>query len=241
VEAKRIIPKSQNCEITLGLFVSQNQYFSFRFIQLSKTNDKQQLIMPKQQVAKKSSPAAKHKISSTAANRGGGGGAHQKILNTAAAMKTRFGKERIERTKITPLTGIHGKSTIANALTKLKNLQWMDVTKEDITITDLGLENSDASAVDDFNVPTTNKEYIDSIVEQYKLKPAKAVANAIDELMDGCTYSKKELAKKMGAEMNSTFANLMTNLKKAGITEYVGKADVRLHDSMFQFSPRSCE
>jgi CRISPR/Cas system-associated exonuclease Cas4 (RecB family) len=49
------------------------------------------------------------------------------------------------------------------------------------------------------------------------LKPK--AAQLADLLVDGRPHAKKELTEKMGMKMNSTFANLMTDLKKAKIME----------------------
>jgi len=183
---------------------------------------------------KKKSSDVKHKVSR---NGTGLSGAALTILNKAAALKTALGHNSLERTKLTALTGIHGKSTIANALTKLKNDDLMLVTPEEITITDLGLEMANPAEAQAMleGIPITNAQYHKSVKEQYKLKPKQI--EFFDFIADGKIYHKEEVAKRLGMKMNSTFFNLLTSLKKFGIIEYDSKT-VRLTDTMMPFEPR---
>jgi hypothetical protein len=180
----------------------------------------------------KASQATKHKTGSG----GAPSGAALTILNTAAALKAKRGKESIERKKLSALTGIQGKSTIANALTKMKNNGWMEVTPSTLTITFKGMELADPSAVSMADIPTTNVGFHESIKKQYKLKPKECAL--MDSIADGKTYIKKNVAAAIGCQMNSTFANMMTNLKKHDILEF-DRTTMRLHDEMFPVEPRS--
>ena len=159
-----------------------------------------------------------------------------KVLNTVAAMKARLGKDSVERKKLPALTGYTGKSTIANALTKLKNQGWLIVSTTEVRITDKGFENADSSAFEGVNVPTSNEGFHDSVKAQYKLKP-KAIA-LFDAIADGRTYQKTDVATAIGCKMNSTFSNALTDLKKFGIIEF-DRTTVRLTDDMLPVEPRS--
>ena len=192
--------------------------------------------------AKKKSSSAKHHVNVGSPNSPGAGGTAKgavlTILNKAAALKTALGQDSLERKKLPALTGIHGKSTIANALTKLKNEGWMLVTPDSVTITGSGMNAADPTAVGTImeDIPTTNAAYHKSVKEQYKLKP-KAI-ELFDCIQDGKVYEKEKVAEKIGMKMNSTFANLMTSLKKHGVIEYDTKT-VRLTDAMMPFEHRA--
>jgi len=178
--------------------------------------------------SQKKAAAAAAKKSSTVKHKVGSGGtalsgAALTILNKAAALKKAMGHDSLERSKLPSLTGIQGKSTIANALTELKNDGLMLVTPAEIMITESGMETANpvdvAAALE--GIPTTNVEYHKSIKEQYKLKPKQI--EFFECIQDGKKYQKEEVAKKLGMKTYSTFANLLTGLKKLGIIEYDSK------------------
>lgn len=188
--------------------------------------------MPKPQAAKKkASPSAKHK----AGSRAGAGGAVMKVLNTVASMKARLGKPSVERKRLSFLTGVPGKSTINNALTKLRNKGWIEFSPTEVTITAKGMEKADPGTFGDVSVPTTNREHHDSVKKQFKLK-RNAIA-LFDAIADGRTYQKTVVAATIGCTMNSTFSNLLTGLKKSSIIEFDSKT-IRLTDDMFPIEPR---
>lgn len=202
--------------------------------------------MAKANPQKKAAAVAKKKSSSTVKHTVGASkgkcyvaptGAVSTILNKAAALKSALGQESLERKKLSALTGIQGKSTIANALTKLKNEGWMIVTPDSITITESGMTKADPIAVQSAvqDIPTTNAAFHEQVKKQYKLKP-KAI-ELFDSIQDGNSYEKEKLAKALGMKVNSTFANLLTSLKKFGIIEFDRKT-VRLTDDMMPFEPR---
>ena len=185
--------------------------------------------------AKKKSSIVKHKVGSS-----GGtalSGAALTILNKAAALKKALGQNSLERSKLPALTGIQGKSTIANALTKLKNDNLMLVAPGEITITDLGMEKVNPAEVTAIleEIPTTNAEFHEKVKETHKLKPKQI--ELFECIQDGKAHQKKEVARKLDMKMNSTFANLLTSLKKLGIIEFENKT-VRLTDTMMPFEAR---
>lgn len=191
--------------------------------------------MTKVKVAKKSQPSTKPSKKSSSA---GGIPAHVTILNTIAFQKIRFKKESVERKQLPSLTHIKGKSTIANGLTKLKNAGWITFTSQDVTITDLGMDNVDMTALDNVKPPATNKEHIEAVIEDHsQIKSKEKAMGLIKIIIDGRRYQKKDIAEELGMKMNSTFANLLTSLKKANIAEY-DKETIRLTDEMFVCKPR---
>lgn len=181
---------------------------------------------------KKTANAAKRK----AAANNMGGGAAMTLLNTVAGLKHALSQLSVERIKLPSLTGIQGKSTIANALTKLKNQGFMIVERDFVSVTDAGMQAADPEAMAQAaaNVPTSNAAQRELVAKQYKLK-AKAV---MEYMADGKTYIKTEVAAEVGCKMNSTFANLLTGLKKAGTIEF-DRTTMQLTDAMFPFEPRS--
>jgi hypothetical protein len=181
----------------------------------------------------KASQATKHKTGGGAAP----SGAAATILNTVAALKAKRGKESIERKKLSALTGIQGKSTIANALTKLKVNGWMEVTASTPTITDEGMDAADPGAVAVDDIPTTNVGFHDAVKKQYKLKAKEC--DLFDHIADGKTYIKKDVAAAIDCKMNSTFANMMTKLKKHDILEF-DRTTMRLHNDMYVSCGASC-
>ena len=184
-------------------------------------------------VTKKMKTNVKHKVGSGSKPTG----AALTILNKAAALKLGLGQDKIERKQLSAVTGIQGKSTIANALTKIKNEGWMIVTPNDVTITDEGVEAADqdavAAAVKD--APRTNAQYLESIKKHHKL--SDRAIQLVDYIQDGARYEKEDVAAAIGCKMNSTFSNLLTSLKKLGIIEFDRKT-IRLTDKMFPFEPR---
>jgi len=200
--------------------------FTLQFPCLSPSN-----TMPKVVKAIKKSTKAKLAPSGGSSN----GGAHTKILNTVAALQQNLGREEVERKKLPALTGIQGKSTIANALTKLKNSDWMTVTPTKVSITDKGMANADLSAIDQIDLPTNDADYHESVKNQFGLKP-KAI-ELFDVIADGRPHKKKDVVAALGMKMNSTFANLLTGLKKLNIIEYTA-SEVQLHADMFPFGGR---
>ena len=187
--------------------------------------------MPKQKVCKKSSTAAKHKVGgSTSAN----GGASAKILNVAAAVAAQTGKFEVPRKQIVVLVGKMGKSTVANALTNLKNEGLIEFTAATITVTLKGMDAADVDSAN-VNLPTTNAELHKSTKETYKLNKMQIVL--FDHLADGGTYNKVEVKDALDIGANSTWANLMTSLKKLEIVEF-DRTTIRLTDKMFEIDGR---
>ena len=195
-------------------------------------------------VKKKKSSPTKHLIGSkkqassgSSATVGIASGAVLTILNKAAAMKS-LGQGVLERKKLSALTGIHGKSTIANALTKIKAHDWMVVTPQTVEITEMGLQVVDTDAVQQAigDIPTTNAQFLQSIKDQHKLKGKQV--ELMNYIQDGKRYEKEDVASAIGLKMNSTFSNLLTTLKKLDIIEFDRKT-IRLTDKMLPFEPRA--
>ena len=116
--------------------------------------------------------AAKHKIGREG---GSGSGALMTILNTVASMKVILNQDGVERKKLAFLTKINGKSTIANALTKLKSQGWIDVTPTTVSITDEGLKHVDQEELEKAraSIPTTNEDHWETVKERFNLKTTK--------------------------------------------------------------------
>jgi hypothetical protein len=175
------------------------------------------------------------------------GQAGMKILNKVAALtisnphKTAGTPVAIERKKLSVLTGIAGKSTIANALTKLKNVGWLDVTPQTVSITTAGEAAADTDAVQQAlrDAPCTNEAHRTIVADSFQLKPR--VREIIKVLGDGRSYTKEHVATAIACPLNSTFANMITALKKAGMVQVVGTGKdglLTLTDDMFPFEPR---
>ena len=195
--------------------------------------------MTKPKVAKKSSTATKHKIVGGDSGGAGGGGTNMnagalKVLNVAAAISVKLGTADVPRQQVVMLAGIKAKSTFANALTKLKNADFITFTSQSITVTEKGKDAADVDAAN-VSIPATNADLHDSIKEQYKLK-AKQIA-LFDHLADGGTYNKKEVQAALEINASSTWANLMTSLKKFGIVEY-DRVTIKFTDDMFKVEGR---
>jgi hypothetical protein len=183
--------------------------------------------------AKKSTPAKRKVIKG-----GGRGGAHMVILNTVALQKEILKEASVEREKLSFLAKIDGKSTIANALTKLKNHGWIIVTATTVSITDEGMKHADQQemAKARASIPKTNEDLWERVKEKYDLKGNKL--KLMEELQDGRTHPKKDLLTKVFGKINSTSANACTDMKKCGIIFYENDA-IRLDDKMFPVTPRS--
>lgn len=68
--------------------------------------------------------------------------------------------------------------------------------------------------------------------ELHKLKDKQS--KILHMLVDGKPHSKKEVAAATGCKMNSTFANLLTGLKKAGTINLLGK-EIQLTSEMRKY------
>lgn len=186
--------------------------------------------MPKQRAAKASVSPAKKKKSSRAKN--SGVNATQIILNVTATLAHVSGSKDVPRDKMIAFAkceGVMGKSTIANALTKLKKAGLIIMNPGIITITDEGMDQADVNS--DMNY-ASNEEYHKVIKKKMKLN-ARA-CKLFDELADGKVRNKKEVAAAIGTKMNSTWANMLTPLKKLRVIEFE-KETINLTNDMFPF------
>ncbi|CAB9504488.1 expressed unknown protein [Seminavis robusta] len=160
-----------------------------------------------------------------------------KTAKKSPAINVTKGEDTVERARLSFLTNIDGKSTIANALTKLKSLGWMTVSGKEVTITKLGMENADqdALAAAAAAIPKTNADHWEKVKEKNKLNPKQT--ELVELLQDGKTHDKKQVIMEVYEKSNSTSANALTFLKKLKIIE-VAKGKIRLHDEMFPVEPR---
>ena len=182
--------------------------------------------MPKQRTTN----ASIRKVS--AKRRNTSGNANKIVLDAIAFVAETFGSKDVSREKM--LTFIKakeplGKSTIANALTKLKRKGLIIVKPGVVTITPKGMENADASGDMSF---TTNESFHKEIKEKFRLPPRQCAL--FDCLVDGKVHDKKETAAAIGCKINSTWANMLTALKKRGIIEF-GRQSINLSNDMFPF------
>lgn len=183
--------------------------------------------MTKSKSITKKSSSAKHTIRKPGSKKLKAG--EQKILDIVAALKTKLGKETACRKQVFSSAGL-GKSTFANALTTLK-VDLLDVTPKFLSITEKGMEQADPTALEG-TIATTNDDHHKKVKEHHKLKPNEIAL--IDQLVDGKVHDKKEVAATIGMKTNSTWSNMLTDLKKLSIITYKGKS-ISLHDDMFPF------
>jgi hypothetical protein len=142
------------------------------------------------------------------------------------------GSNNVPRDKMVAFTkceGVMGKSTIANSLTKLRKAGLIIMAPGVITITDKGVDQADIRSDMSY---ASNEEYHKIIKDKMKLS-ARA-CKLFDELADGKVHNKKQVAAVIGSKMNSTWANMLTPLKKLRVVEYE-KETINLTNDMFPF------
>ena len=232
----------------------------FRAIKLEKTQSDNRLssqtlsrsLSSTMVVSKTAAPPAKaHKASSSSSSSSSSakaigkssvgvvvGKAGMTILNKVASLKLGAHQDEVERSQLYALTGIAGKSTIANALTKLKNATWMKVTPKTVIITEEGLAAADEDVMEQMlmDTPQTNEDHRQAVAKTFgNIKPRGM--ELVDFIGDGRKYGKAKVAVAIGCKMDSTFANILTPLKKAKMIEF-DESHVWLTDEMFPFEPR---
>ena len=156
-------------------------------------------------------------------------GAMKQILDMTATVAMTEGKDEVDKKQVIDMAGKLGKSTILNAFTSLKRMNLLIVTPKTLTITPLGKELADTE-----NVPimTTNEEYFAHVKDNYELKPKEI--ELFDLLADGKVHTKGEVSGALGMKLNSTFANLLTGMKKKKIIKYNSKT-IEMEEAMFKF------
>jgi hypothetical protein len=208
--------------------------------------------------AKKSAAASKHKISTDKKSSNLKGGA-QKVLNVAVALSWQKDTNEVSRDDIVTVVGaqcgITGKSTIANAFTDLKKANLIVLKPKFVEILEKGKEQADTSQIK-ISIPKNtqvrrfpslvqyplkkspidltflnHQEYLDSMKEMHKLKEKEA--KLLDCLVDGLSHPKADVAAAIDCKLNSTFANMLTKLKKAGLI-ILGK-ELQLTDEMRKY------
>jgi len=214
------------------LFTNTQPRFAFETFFLQKINLNK---MTKPKVIKKSSTAAKHKIVANDRDGKSLGPAATTLLNVLAVLVVGSpNNDSIKKSKLQLMAEIKGKSTFANAQTKLKNAGFILVEKDTVFITSSGMGAATIDAAN-INIPATNAALHDATKEKHKLN-AKQIA-LFDHLANGGTYNKKEVQVALGINASSTWANLMTSLKKLEIVEY-DRETIRLTDAMFEIEGR---
>jgi len=205
--------------------------------------------MPKPRVAKASSSSSSSSAKCPRQGRGVGRGpsssggsnnAAQTILNIVATLANQTNSKTAPRDKVVAhakLEGVLGKSTFANSLTKLRKQGLVDLSPGIISISDEGLERAQPlSQLSLCNVNGNgngnNADYLAALKKQLKLS-ARASA-LLDELSDGRVHSKKEAAAAIGCTMNSTWANMLTPLKKLKLIRF-DRETIELTDDVFPF------
>jgi hypothetical protein len=187
--------------------------------------------MPKPRVVKgKSSATKRSKSSRGKSSSSSSEGAVQTILNVAATLASQQSDSNsVPRKKVVDfakLEGVMGASTFANALTRLKKLNWITMSSGSIDVTDKGM--AQAKITDMSSV--SNEDYHEKVKDKFKL--TIRARQLFDELSDGRTRNKKEVAAAIGCKMNSTWANMLTPLKKLDIID-VDRETIKLEDDMF--------
>ena len=157
-----------------------------------------------------------------------GGNASQTVLNTIASVSQLNGSKDVPRKEVENYISCQapmGKSTFANSLTKLKKEGLISTSKSGIiTISKKGM---DKAIVQDMS-KATNEDFHKSIKEQLNERQC----DLFDYLKDGKVHNKKEVAAAIGCKINSTWANMLTKLKKLGIIEF-GRETINLKKKMF--------
>uniref|UniRef100_A0A7S2YDP5 Uncharacterized protein n=1 Tax=Entomoneis paludosa TaxID=265537 RepID=A0A7S2YDP5_9STRA len=162
------------------------------------------------------------------------GGSKMAIVNALALLKVKWGKDEVTKQELAAAAKMKMNSTLANALTQLKKEKWIVANGKSIKITPRGMDNADQEAMKRIKIPTTNQEHHDEVRSELKGKKL-AVFNA---LVDGRAHSKDMVRESLGMKKNSTWANMLTALKKSNIIEIVDGARFQLSDQMFPVIPR---
>lgn len=178
----------------------------------------------------------------TTKKRSAGGSAPQTILNVIATLLTVpavANKNKMSMTNEVPRTmvaqfattqGVQGKSTFANALTKLKKEQQIVMhTSSMIEITRKGLASS--TPIHDLSAQT-NAEYQNKVIyTQHAL--TGNMLRLVQLLQDGQPQSKKTVCvTQLNMKLNSTWSNMLTKLKKMNIVTF-DRETIQLSDAMY--------
>lgn len=185
-------------------------------------------------VAKKVSSSSKHALAYSIKAPTKIKASHQKVLDAIAGCLLRVpGSTRAPRAEVVAMSKITGKSTFANALTELKKMRLILVVSNgtELELTDEGSELADTPE----DMPTDNASHHEAIKEQFELKGEELLV--FDLMKDGNTHSREEIFMASGCKAkNSTFANLLTKLKKASILQPTGGNNFKMPATMFPFA-----
>ena len=135
-------------------------------------------------------------------------GATAQILNTVAAIMDKHDVQSVEKKKIPAYSQVPGKSTIANAYTKFGKDGTMNVEKDTVSITELGKK---MAIIDSVDIPMDNASYHEHI-KTTKGMNAKQI-KFFDLLAVERRMLRQDAAAAMGMKINSTFSNLLTDMK----------------------------
>ena len=178
----------------------------------------------------------------TTKKRSAGGSAPQTILNViatlltvpAVANKNKMSmKNEVPRTMVAQFAttqGVQGKSTFANALTKLKKEQQIVMqTSSMIEITRKGLASS--TPIHDLSAQT-NAEYQNKVIHTQHALTGNML-RLVQLLQDGQPQSKKTVCvTQLNMKLNSTWSNMLTKLKKMNIVTF-DRETIQLSDAMY--------
>ena len=157
------------------------------------------------------------------------------ILVAVASMRTNLGETTVERSMLPILTG-KAEQTIKNSLSSLKKSGFMDVDRDVVRITPLGMDQLIPEDFGNFEAPTSNQKLYDYLADKHKLTRKEILL--IDTMSCGRTFRREDVAKAIGCSFNQTFKNLQSRLRKIGVLEYVDAESIRLTDRMFPITSR---
>ena len=148
-----------------------------------------------------------------------------KILQAIASQHA-MGKEKPDKKMVQGLAGIPDKKIFDTVCGTMKSKdKWISYDKDTIELTEKGRDQVGEEAL---QVPTNNDALHDKIKEQLKSKRSREI---FDILADGRAYSKEEIAKRMGVELNKSFGTYLSGLSNH--TERVEGGKYRLKDDVF--------
>jgi len=158
------------------------------------------------QAKKAKSPSS---IAKKAKSGGGSGGepASMRILKAIASQRA-FGIDDADRATIQSLAVMPNKPSFDTTLLNMKKKGLVTYTSKTVALTEKGLEEVGPEAA---TMPTTNAGMQDKIKETIKSKRSREI---FDILADGASYSRVELAEKMGLEDNKSFGTYVSTLSK---------------------------
>ena len=160
---------------------------------------------------------------------------HQKILNTAASLKSR-GVDPAPRKKVAQLCGFpKGESgSYKNALRTLRDKKkFVEYTTTEISVTDAGMKNADPGAE-----IGSNKDALEDFKAKFKSSKMKEILGI---LFDGKVHNLQEVREKIGATnlTDASFKNVLGPLKTQNLIEKTkdgnGQPALQATDDLFPY------